>query len=51
MQLLIKVLMVSLYAEEIRKDIEVKFSRKSENWMYSEYDERVKDFCKTTRGN
>ena len=46
MQLLVKLLMNSLYAENIRKDIEEKFACKSEAWMMSEYDERVKDYWK-----
>ena len=44
MQILVKLLMNSLYGENIRKDIEEKFSCKSETWMMSEYDERVKDY-------
>ena len=43
MQLLVKLLMNSLYGEQIRKDIEEKFACKSEMWMQTEYDERVKD--------
>ena len=46
MHLLVKLLMNSLYGENIRKDIEEKFSCKSEYWMQSEYDERVKDYWK-----
>ena len=46
MQLLVKLLMNSLYGENIRKDIEEKFACKSEAWMMSEYDERVKDYWK-----
>ena len=46
MQFLVKLLMCSLYGEQIRKDIEVKFACKSEAWMMSEYDERVKDYWK-----
>ena len=38
--------MNSLYGENIRKDIEEKFTCKSEAWMMSEYDERVKDYWK-----
>ena len=44
MQFLVKLLMNSLYGENIRKDIEEKFACKSEAWMMSEYDERVKDY-------
>ena len=46
MQLLVKLLMNSLYGEQIRKDIEEKFACKSEAWMMGEYDERVKDYWK-----
>ena len=38
--------MNSLYGENIRKDIEEKFACKSEAWMMTEYDERVKDYSK-----
>ena len=46
MQLLVKLLMNSLYGENIRKDIEEKFVCKSKAWMTTEYDERVKDYWK-----
>ena len=46
MQLLVKLLMNALYGEQIRKDIEEKFACKSEYWMETEYDERVKDYWK-----
>ena len=46
MQLLVKILMNSLYGENTRKDIEEKFTCKSEMWMETEYDERVKDYWK-----
>ena len=42
MQILVKLSMNSLYGEQIRKDIEEKIACKSEAWMMSEYDERVK---------
>ena len=45
MQLLIK---NSLYGENIRKDIEEKLLVKSEYWMLVEYDERAKDYWKTS---
>ena len=45
MHLLVKLLLNSLYGENIRKDIE-KFACKSELWMQTEYDERVKDYWK-----
>ena len=46
MQLLVKFLMNSFYGENIRKDIEEKFACKSEMWMQTEYDERLKDYWK-----
>ena len=46
MQLLVKLLMNSLYGEQVRKDIEEKFACKSEAWTMSEYDERVKHYWK-----
>ena len=46
MQLLVKLLLKSLYGENTRKDIEEKFACKSEMWMQTEYDERVKDYWK-----
>ena len=46
MQLLVKLLTNSLYGENIRKDIEEKFACKSEMWMQTEYDERVRDYWK-----
>ena len=51
MQLLVKFLMNSLYGENIRKDIEEKIACKSEAWMMSEYDERVKEYWKISRNN
>ena len=46
MQLLVKLLMNSLYGENIRKEIEEKFACISKAWMKTEYDERVKDYWK-----
>ena len=43
MQLLVKFLMTSLFCENKRKDFDEKISCKSEAWMMSENDERVKD--------
>ena len=40
MQLLVKLLLNSLYGENIRKDIEEKFTCKSEMWMMDNYDEK-----------
>ena len=43
MQFIVELLMNSLYGEEIRKEITDTYECKSENWMMSEYDERVKE--------
>ena len=51
MQLLVKLLMNALYGEHIRKDIEEKFTCKTELWMMTEYDERVKDYWKISNIN
>ena len=51
MQLLVKLFMNSLYGERIRKIIEEKSACESENWMLSEYDERVKDYWRISHGN
>ena len=51
MQLLVKLLMNALYGEQIRKDIEENFAFKSEIWMQTEYDERVKDYWKISNIN
>ena len=45
MQILVKLLMNSLYGEQIKKDIEEKFACKSE------YDERIKDYWKMSGVN
>ena len=50
-QLLVKLLMNSLYGENIRKDIEEKFACKSEYWMQTEYDEGVRDSWKILGNN
>ena len=46
MQILVKLLMNSLYGENIRKDVEENFACKSDAWMMTDYDERVKDYWK-----
>ena len=43
MELLVELLMNSLYGEQIRKDIEEEYTCKSEYWMLTEYDGRVKE--------
>ena len=46
-----KLLLNSLYGEQIRKDIEENFACKSKYWMMSEDDERVKDYWRMLHGN
>ena len=46
MQLLVKLIMNSLYGEQIRKDIEESYQCRSETWMITEYDESVSDYQK-----
>ena len=50
MQLLVNVLMNSLFGEQIRKDFEESVACISEVWLMSEYDERVKDYWKISHG-
>ena len=51
MQLLVKILMNSLYAENIRKDIDAIFAFISGAWMMTEHDEQVKEYCKISGVN
>ena len=51
MHILVKLLMNSLYGEQICKDFEEKFACKSECWMMIENDEKVKDYCNIGYGN
>ena len=51
MQLLIKLILNSLYGEQIRKDIEESYQCKSETWMMTEYGEKVLDYQKINYGN
>ena len=51
MQLLVKLIMNSLYGEFLRKDILESYQYKSEMWMMTEYDERVLDYQKINHGN
>ena len=51
MHLMVKFLMISLCAENIRKEFEESFDCKSEYWMMSEFDERVKDYWRKSHGN
>ena len=51
MQLLVKLIMNSLYGEFLRKDILESYQCKSEMWMMTEYDERVLDYQKINHRN
>ena len=51
LELLVKLIMSSLYGEHIRTDIEESYRCKSEIWMMTEYDERVLDYQKINYGN
>ena len=51
MQLLVKLIMSSLYGEQFRKDVEDSYKCKSEMWIMTEYDERVLDYQKINYGN
>ena len=51
MQFLVKLIMISLYGEQIRKDLEESYQCKSQMWMQTEYDGRVLDYQKINYGN
>ena len=51
MQLIVKLIMKSLYGEFLRKDFLESYQCKSEMWMQTEYDERVLDYQKINHGN
>ena len=51
MQMLVFLIMNSLYGEQIRKHVEESYQCKSEMRMMSEYDERVLDYQKSNYGN
>ena len=46
MQLLVKLILNSLYVEQIQKDIDESFSCLSEVWLMSEFGERVLEYQK-----
>ena len=50
MHLLFKLIMNSLYGEQIRKDIEESYQCKSEIWMMTEYHERALDYQRINYG-
>ena len=51
MQLLVKLVMNSLYGKEITKDIGDSFKCKSEVWMHCKFDERNKEYWKVSHGD
>ena len=51
MQLLVKLIINSLYGEFLWKDVLERYQCKSEMWMMTEYDERVLDYQKIIHGN
>ena len=51
MHLPVNLLLNSLFGEQILKDIEEKFACKSDYWMMSEHDQRVKDYWKISLCN
>ena len=50
LQLLVKLIMNSLYGEQIRKNIEESCECKSEAWKMTEFDERVLDYQNINHG-
>ena len=46
MQLLVKLILNSVHGKQIRRDIEKNFACKSEYSMFSEHDERIKEYWK-----
>ena len=51
LQEMVKLIMNSIYGQTIRRDIEDEFCCKTENWMKTEYDERVKDYWRLPNGH
>ena len=51
MQKLVKLIMVSLYGAQIRKDINQAYKCKSQHWMETEHDGNVLDYWKLPNGN
>ena len=49
-QLLVELIMNSLYGGQISRDIEESYQSKPEMWMMFEYDERVLDYQKVNYG-
>ena len=50
MKLFVKFLKNSLYGEQILEDIAEKYACKSECWMLTEHDEKVKNYWKKSNG-
>ena len=51
MQGLVKLIMNSLYGDQIRRDINGFYYCKSETWMKTDFDENVLDYWKLLDGN
>ena len=51
MQGLVKLIMNSLYGNQIRKDIDQPYKCELQTWMETEYDEKVLDYWKLPNGN
>ena len=51
MQRISKLIMNSLHGVQIRKDIDQSYKCKSQQWIETEYDENVLDYCKLPNGN
>ena len=50
MQLLVKLLINSLYGKQIREDIEDEFASKSEYWVLTEWDQGARDYWIISNG-
>ena len=51
MEGLVKLIINSLYGNQIRKDIDQSYKCKSQHWMETEYDENVLDYWRLPNGN
>ena len=51
MQELNKLIMISLYGVQIRRDINESYYSKTEAWMETEFDENVLDYWRLPNGN
>ena len=51
LQRLVKLIMISLYGVQIRKDVDQSYKCKSQHWMETEYDQNVLDYWKLPNRN